>query len=81
MRKILLKNYGHVLVPPLPPKKNKYDDKNNAKRARKLERFINSVLRSEDLKTFPFLVEFLSVPIEDQGGKWLPRRLKDEQEA
>jgi len=62
LRKILQKNFNYVLIPPLPPKKNKYDDKANLKRAKYLERFMNAVLRSEELKSYPFVHEFLRVP-------------------
>jgi hypothetical protein len=69
------------LIPPLPPKKNLYDDKANLKRAKYLERFLNAVLRSEELKSYPFVHEFLRVAHTEQSSKWLPRRLKEEAEA
>lgn len=70
-----------MLIPPLPPKKNKYDDKANLKRAKYLERFLNAVLRSEELKSYLFVHDFLRVPHTEQNSKWLPRKLKEEVEA
>mmetsp|Transcript_26904 Transcript_26904/g.19358 ORF Transcript_26904/g.19358 Transcript_26904/m.19358 type:complete len:91 (-) Transcript_26904:1320-1592(-) len=59
LRKVLLKNYPHQLIPPLPPKTNKQTHKVIMKRERYFTRFLNGVCRCEELKSSPFLVEFL----------------------
>mmetsp|Transcript_84203 Transcript_84203/g.116359 ORF Transcript_84203/g.116359 Transcript_84203/m.116359 type:complete len:112 (+) Transcript_84203:145-480(+) len=58
LRKILLKNYPHILIPPLPPKTSKQTSKVIMKRERYFSRFLNAVCRSEELKSSKFLVDF-----------------------
>ena len=56
---MLLKNFPHVLIPPLPPKTSKQTMKVIMKRERYFTRFLNAVCRSEELKSSQFLVDFL----------------------
>lgn len=50
LRKILLKLYPFVIIPPLPIKKKKDSEKSIKRRERYFTRFLQAVCRSEELK-------------------------------
>jgi hypothetical protein len=56
LRKILLKEYPYMIIPPLPIKKKKESDKSIRRREKYMTRFIQGVMRSEELKACEFLV-------------------------
>jgi len=59
LRKILLKNFPYMIIPPLPLKKKKDSEKSIKRRERYFTRFLQAVCRSEELKSSTFLVEWL----------------------
>lgn len=60
LRKILLRQFPHIIVPPLPVKSTKQTPKFIKKREKYFQRFLNAIARSEELKSSKFLIEFLS---------------------
>lgn len=60
LRKILLKDFPYMIVPPLPGKKKKETEKSIKNRERYLTRFMQSIMRSEELKCSQFLIEWLT---------------------
>lgn len=60
LRKILLRQFPHIVVPPLPAKSNKQTVKFMKKREKYYTRFLSAITRCEELKSSKFLVEFLS---------------------
>lgn len=51
LRKILLKEFPYMIIPPLPIKKKKETDKSIRRREKYLSRFMQAIMRSEDLKS------------------------------
>ena len=51
LRKILLRDFPYVIIPPLPIKKKKESEKSIKKREKYLTRFMQGIMRSEDLKS------------------------------
>ena len=60
LRKILLRQFPHILIPPLPSKSSKQTPKFIKKREKYYTRFLSAISRSEELKSSKFLIEFLS---------------------
>ena len=60
LRKMLLKEFPYMIVPPLPAKKKKETDKSIRRREKYLSRFMQGIMRSEDLKSSQFLVQWLT---------------------
>lgn len=60
MRKILSRDFPYVIIPPLPIKKKKETEKSIKKREKYLTRFMQGIMRSEELKSCQFLVEWLT---------------------
>jgi len=61
LRKDLVRQFPHLLVPPLPAKSNKLSEGFMRRRERYYTRFLQAVCRSETLKASNFLVDFLQV--------------------
>jgi len=61
LRKVLQKQFPHILIPTLPKKMAKNNVKSMKKREKEFTIFMQAVCRSEVLKCCDFLVEFLSV--------------------
>ena len=60
LRDFLLRSYPQTVIPPLPAQKMKrLTARQLVKRQSYYQRFLNSVLRSQVLKTSKFLVAFL----------------------
>jgi hypothetical protein len=59
LRKMLTKFFPYMIVPPLPLKKKKESDKTIKRREKFLTRFLSAVCRSEEFKSYPFLIDFL----------------------
>lgn len=59
LRKMLNKMFPYLIVPPLPIKKKKESEKTIKRREKYLTRFMQAVCRSEEFKSYPFLIEFL----------------------
>ncbi len=58
---MLAKKFPHIIIPPLPSKeKIKQVPKQIKKRERYYSRFLQWVVRSEELKSCDFLLEFVS---------------------
>ena len=60
LRKMLLKQFPYIIIPPLPIKKKKESDKSIRRREKYLTRFIQGIMRSEELKTCEFLIQWLT---------------------
>lgn len=67
LRDYLLKMFPQVVIPPLPGNKGKKElsTRQLVKRKTYYQRFLNSVLRSQVLKTSTFLVDFLQEVNQD----------------
>jgi len=59
LRKFLLKMHPYVIIPPLPVNKKKETDRFMRRRERYFTRFLQAVLRVEELKSDEFLVQWL----------------------
>jgi hypothetical protein len=59
LRKILVKRYPYLIVPPLPTKKKKESEKSIKRREKYLTRFLQGVVRCEQFKSNLFLQEWL----------------------
>jgi hypothetical protein len=59
LKKMLNKQFPHIIVPPLLPKTGKLSQKSITKRERYYSRFLQAVTRSEELKSSKYLLEFL----------------------
>lgn len=59
LKKILHKQFPHIIVPPLPKKSTKQDLKTISKRERYYSRFLQAVMRAEELKSSRYLLEFV----------------------
>lgn len=59
LRKMLVKFFPYMIVPPLPIKKKKESEKTIKRREKYLTRFLSAVCRAEEFKSYPFLIEFL----------------------
>ena len=73
LRKILLKLFPYVIIPPLPIKKKKDSEKSIKRRERYFTRFLQAVCRSEELKSCEFLVEWL----KDNDAKEFAKTMKN----
>ena len=60
LRKILLRQYPHLIIPPLLPKTSKQTPKQIKKREKYYTRFMQGIFRSEVLKSCSFLEVFLT---------------------
>lgn len=60
LRKILLRQFPHIIIPPLPSKSSKQTAKFIKKREKYYSRFMSAIVRSEELKSSKFLIEFLN---------------------
>lgn len=49
-----------MIIPPLPLKKKKESDKSIRRREKYLTRFMQGIMRSEDLKSSLFLIQWLT---------------------
>lgn len=58
LRKVLIKEFPHILIPPLPQKTGKQTQKVIQKREKYFTRFLNAICRSEELKSSAFFAEF-----------------------
>ena len=66
LRDFLLRSYPQTVIPPLPAQKMKrLTPRQLVKRQSYYQRFLNSVLRSQVLKTSKFLVAFLQEPNQE----------------
>lgn len=61
LRKMISKQFPHIIIPPLPQKSNKLTNKHIKKREKYYTRFLQALGRSEELKSSKYLVDFLSV--------------------
>lgn len=61
LRKVLIKNYPYLMVPPLPAKKKKDSEKSIKRRQLYLSRFMQSISRCEEFKSDKFLIQWLQV--------------------
>lgn len=59
LRKILVKNFPYMIVPPLPNKKKKESEKSIKRREKYLSRFLQGVVRCEQFKSNEFFQEWL----------------------
>lgn len=59
LRKVLLKNYPYMMVPPLPAKKKKDSEKSIKRRQNYLSRFMQGIARCEEFKSDKFLLQWL----------------------
>ena len=59
LRKIILRQFPHMVVPPLPPKSSKTTTKHIKKRERYYTRFLQALFRHEVFKSSAYLVIFL----------------------
>jgi len=57
----LLKEFPYIIVPPLPSKKKKETEKSIKRREIYLTKFLQGVMRSEELKSSQFLVSWLTI--------------------
>ena len=55
LRKIMTRQFPHILIPPLPIKLNKWTSKALKKREKHFSRFMAAISRSEELKSSFFL--------------------------
>lgn len=69
---MLLKAFPYVIVPPLPIKKKKETEQSIKRREKYLTRFMQAIMRSEELKSFPFLIEWLT----NENVKEFPKAMK-----
>jgi len=53
---MLLKAFPFMIIPPLPAKKKKETDKSIRRREKYLSRFMQGIMRSEELKSSQFLI-------------------------
>ena len=60
LRRMLVKAFPYIIVPPLPVKKKKESAKSIKRREKYLTRFMQGIMRSEELKSYSFLVEWLT---------------------
>ena len=60
LRKMLLKTFPYLIIPALPIKKKKESEKSINRRAKFLSRFMQGIMRSEELKGSTFLVDWLT---------------------
>ncbi|CDW88423.1 px domain containing protein [Stylonychia lemnae] len=80
LRRLLQYQFPHLLIPPLPQRQEyKFTQKSVKKRCKYIERFINSVCRSEQLCTYQILVEFLM--IKHNNPKTFQEKIKKEEET
>ena len=59
LRKVLIKNYPYLMVPPLPVKKKKDTEKSIKRRQHYLSRFMQAITRCEEFKSDKFLLQWL----------------------
>ena len=74
---MLLKAFPYVIVPPLPIKKKKETEQSIKRREKYLTRFMQAIMRSEELKSFPFLIEWLT----NENVKEFPKAMKAQEKA
>lgn len=51
LRKVLLREFPFMIIPPLPAKKKKESEKSIRRREKYLLRFLQGIMRSEELKS------------------------------
>jgi len=61
LRKMLLKEFPYIIIPPLPINKKKQTDKSIKRREIYLSRFMQGIMRCEELKSSQFLVSWLTI--------------------
>jgi hypothetical protein len=77
LRKMLLKTYPYIIIPPLPMKKKKENEKSINRRAKFLSRFMQGIMRCEELKGSTFLVDWLT----EQDAKEFLKIIKKEEKV
>jgi hypothetical protein len=77
LRKMLLKEFPYMIIPPLPAKKKKESDKSIKRREKYLLRFMQGIMRCEELKSSPFLVQWLT----NEDPKDFPKVMKAAEKA
>lgn len=76
LRKMLLKNYPYIIIPPLPIKKKKENEKSIRRREKYLSRFMQGIMRCEELKGSTFLVDWLTVDDAKEFAKLIKKEEK-----
>ena len=59
LRKMIVKMFPYMIVPPLPIKKKKESEKTIRRREKYFTRFLQALARSEEFKSYKFFVEWL----------------------
>ena len=59
LRKILLKKYPYMIIPPLPVKKKKEAEKSIRRREKYFTRFLQALCRSEEIKSDQYFCDWL----------------------
>ena len=77
LRKMLLKEFPYIIIPPLPTKKKKETEKSIKRREIYLTRFMQGIMRSEELKSCQFLVQWLT----NDDPKDFPKVMKNAEKA
>jgi hypothetical protein len=73
---MLLKNYPYIIIPPLPIKKKKESDKSIRRREKYLSRFMQGIMRCEELKGSTFLVDWLTIDDAKEYAKLIKKEEK-----
>lgn len=67
LRKILIKQFPHIIIPPLPPKQTYKQIPRKIKfRERYYSRFLQGIARCEELKASLYVVKFLTIEDKKQ---------------
>jgi len=74
---MLLKEFPYIIVPPLPLNKKKQSDKSIKRREIYLSRFLQGIMRCEELKSSQFLVSWLT----NEDPKDFPKVMKAAEKA
>jgi hypothetical protein len=72
---MLLKEFPYLIIPCLPVKKKKESDKSIKKREKYFTRFMQAIMRCEELKSSQFLVQWLT----NEDNKDFPKVMKAEE--
>lgn len=68
-----------MIIPPLPIKKKKESDKSIKRREKYLSRFMQAIMRSEEMKSSEFLVQWLTIEDPKEFAKVMKQSEKIKQ--
>ena len=78
LRRLLSIAFPHLLLPPLPVKtETKFTSRSMTKTCVKLNRFMSALMRSEEICTYPLVIEFLQT--KHKEVKVFTAKMKDEE--